>query len=193
MNQIFYISRKPAEDFLTALDKAFKEEPDKHPILFHVYGIGGIGKSTLLDKVQETHQQQGHIAKFNFSGKIPANETPLKVMVKLYEQLPKPDIWKRELFKSDPFIQLCKQYDQTLQRLETEPMEGKQAVEDEQRDLVKELGSAAVYGLGALFLTPIEPVSGMTLGMSAIAEATKGTVTGVGAINDRLSPLTTKP
>jgi predicted ATPase len=151
MNQIFYISRKPAEDFLTALDKAFKEEPDKHPILFHVYGIGGIGKSTLLDKVQETHQQQGHIAKFDFSGKIPANETPLKVMVKLYEQLPKPDRWNRELFKSDPFIQLCKQYDQTLQRLETEPMEGKQAVEDEQRNLVKELGSAAVYGLGALF------------------------------------------
>ena len=186
MNQIFYISRKPAEDFLTALDKAFKEEPDKHPILFHVYGIGGIGKSTLLDKVQETHQQQAHIAKFDFSGKIPANETPLKVMVKLYEQLPKPDIWNRELFKSDPFIQLCKQYDQTLQRLETEPMEGKQAVEDDQRDLVKELGSAAVYGLGALFLTPIEPVSGMSLGMNAIAEATKGTVTGVGAIKDRL-------
>jgi tetratricopeptide (TPR) repeat protein len=186
MNQIFYISRKPAEDFLTALDKAFKEEPDKHPILFHVYGIGGIGKSTLLDKVQETHQQQGHIAKFDFSGKIPANETPLKVMVKLYDQLPKPDIWKRELFKSDPFIRLYKQYDQTLQRLETEPIEGKQAVEDDQRNLVKELGSAAVYGLGALFLTPIEPVSGMSLGMNAIAEATKGTVTGVGAIKDRL-------
>ncbi len=186
MNQIFYISRKPAEDFLTALDKAFKEEPDKHPLLFHVYGIGGIGKSTLLDKVQETHQQQGHIAKFNFSGKIPANETPLKVMVELYDQLPKPDIWKRELFKSDPFIRLCKQYNQTLQRLETEPIEGKQAVEDEQRNLVKELGSATVYGLGALFLTPIEPMSGITLGVSAIAEATKGTVTGVGAIKDRL-------
>jgi tetratricopeptide (TPR) repeat protein len=186
MNQIFYISRKPAEDFLTALDKAFKEEPAEHPLLFHVYGIGGIGKSTLLDKVQETHQQQGHIAKFNFSGKIPANETPLKVMVELYDQLPKPDIWKRELFKPDPFIRLCKQYNQTLQRLETEPMEGKQAVEDEQRDLVKELGSAAVYALGALFLTPIEPMSGITLGVSAIAEATKGTVTGVGAIKDRL-------
>jgi tetratricopeptide (TPR) repeat protein len=107
-------------------------------------------------------------------------------MVKLYDQLPKPDIWKRELFKSDPFIQLCKQYEHTLQRLEKEPIEGKQAVEDNQRDLVKELGSAAVYGLGALFLTPIEPVSGMSLGMNAIAEATKGTVTGVGAIKDRL-------
>jgi len=111
MNQIFYISRKPAEDFLTALDKAFKEEPAEHPLLFQVYGIGGIGKSTLLEKVQEIHQQQGHIAKFDFSGKIPANETPLKVMVELYDQLPKPDIWKRELFKSDPFIRLCKQYD----------------------------------------------------------------------------------
>ena len=186
MNQIFYISRKPAEDFLTALDKAFKEEPDKHPILFHVYGIGGIGKSTLLDKVQETHQQQGNIAKFDFSGNIPANETPLKVMVKLYDQLPKPDILKRELFKSDPFIRLYQQYNQTLQRLETEPMEGKQAVEDDQRDLVKELGSATVYGLGALFLTPIEPVSGLSLAMSSFAEATKGTVTGVGAIKDRL-------
>lgn len=186
MNQIFYISRKPAEDFLTALDKAFKEEPAEHPLLFQVYGIGGIGKSTLLDKVQETHQQQAHIAKFNFSGKIPANETPLKVMVELYDQLPKPDIWKRQLFKSDPFIRLCKQYNQTLQRLETEPIEGKQAVEDDQRELAKELGSAAMYGLGALILTPIEPVSAMTLGMSAIAEATKGTVTGVGAIKDRL-------
>jgi len=185
MNQIFYISRKPAEDFLTALDKAFKE-PAEHPLLFHVYGIGGIGKSTLLDRVQETHQQQAHIAKFDFSGNIPANETPLKVMVKLYDQLPKPDIWNRKLFKSDPFIQLCEQYNQTLQRLETEPIEGEEVVKDDQRELAKELGSAAMYGLGALILTPIEPISGMTLGVSAIAEATKGTVTGVGAIKDRL-------
>ncbi|MEP0752996.1 tetratricopeptide repeat protein [Trichocoleus sp. Lan] len=183
-SQPYYISRKPAEDFVTAFGKAL-EEPASHPLLFHVHGIGGIGKSTLLEKLQQTHQQAS-VAKFDFSGKAGIRETPLKVMATLYEQLPKPDLWKRELFKSDPFHKLYQQYNQTLARLENEPIEGKQVVEEDQRNLVKELGSAAVYGLGALLLAPIEPVSALGLGANALAETTKGTVTGVSAIKERV-------
>ena len=183
-SQPYYISRKPAEDFLTAFAKAL-EEPASHPLLFHVHGIGGIGKSTLLDKLQQTHQE-AYIAKFDFSGKAAIIETPLKVMATLYEQLPKPDLWKRELFRSDPFNKLYQQYNQTFEQLENEPIEGKKVVEDDQRNLVKELGSATVYGLGALLLAPIEPVSAMSLGANALAETTKGTVTGVSAIKERV-------
>ncbi|AFZ24456.1 TPR repeat-containing protein [Cylindrospermum stagnale PCC 7417] len=184
-SQQYYISRKPAEEFLTTFAKALKE-PESHPLLFHVYGIGGIGKSTLLDTLEETHSHQAHIVKFDFTGKTLSNETPLKVMNKLYEQIPQPGILKQDLFKSDPFIRLCEQYQGTLEELTTTPIEGKKTVEKDQRDLVKDLGSAAVYGLGAFFLAPVEPVSAISLGVSAIAETTKGTVSGVGAIKDNL-------
>ncbi|MFN6571296.1 tetratricopeptide repeat protein [Dendronalium sp. ChiSLP03b] len=184
-NQQYYISRKPAEDFLKTFAKALTE-PDSHPLLFHIYGIGGIGKSTLLDALEHAYKQQAHIVKFDFSGKTLSNETPLKVMTHLYEQIPTPDIWKQDLFKSDPFKQLIKQYNETLEELTTKPVEGKETVEQEQRDLVKELNSAAVYGLGAFFLSPIEPVNAMSSGVSAVAETTKGTGSGLSAIKERL-------
>ncbi|RCJ21984.1 hypothetical protein A6770_04985 [Nostoc minutum NIES-26] len=184
-NQQYYISRKPAEDFLKTFAKALTE-PDSHPLLFHIYGIGGIGKSTLLDALEHNYKQRAHIVKFDFSGKTLSNETPLKVMTHLYEQIPTPDIWKQDLFKSDPFKQLLKQYNETLEELATKPVEGKETVEQEQRDLVKELNSAAVYGLGAFFLSPIEPVNAMSLGVSAVAETKKGAGSGLSAIKERL-------
>ncbi|BAZ30843.1 hypothetical protein NIES4074_33100 [Cylindrospermum sp. NIES-4074] len=189
-SQQYYISRKPAEEFLTTFAKALKE-PESHPLLFHVYGIGGIGKSTLLDTLAETHSQQAHIAKFDFTGKTLSNETPLKVMNKLYEQIPKPGILKQDLqdLISDPFIRLYKQYQGTLEELTTKPIEGKKTVDQDQRDLVKDLGSAAVYSSAALFAVSTAAIDPTGFVVSAIAETAKGVVSGVGvgaAIKDRL-------
>jgi tetratricopeptide (TPR) repeat protein len=157
-----------------------------HPLLFHVYGIGGIGKSTLLDTLAKTYSQQARIVEFDFTGKTLSNETPLKVMNKLYEQIPQPGFLTQDLFKSDPFLRLYAQYQGTLEELTTTPIEGKETVDKDQSDLVKDLGSAAVYGLGAFFLAHVDPINAMSLGVSAIAETTKGTVSGVGAIKDNL-------
>ena len=37
-----YISRKPAEDLEAAFAKAL-EQPANNPVLFHIWGIGGVG------------------------------------------------------------------------------------------------------------------------------------------------------
>ena len=45
-----YVSRPEAEDFLKELQAALTT-PVESPVLFHVWGIGGVGKSTLLKKI----------------------------------------------------------------------------------------------------------------------------------------------
>ncbi|MGB3308838.1 MAG: hypothetical protein WBG32_02270 [Nodosilinea sp.] len=51
-----YASRPEAEAFLAALADAIKALQER-PVVFPVFGIGGIGKSTLLRQVIETFPQ----------------------------------------------------------------------------------------------------------------------------------------
>jgi tetratricopeptide (TPR) repeat protein len=138
-NQPYYISRKPAEDFLGRFAKALKE-PETHPLLFHVYGFGGVGKTTLTKQLKEAYEQKADIAEVSFrltSGLTRDIETPLKLMAKLYKQLP-PD-----LLEPDPFTLLDDQYHQTVHKLTTQPIKG-ESVEAEQLNTVRdwvELGS----------------------------------------------------
>ncbi|NER33877.1 MAG: tetratricopeptide repeat protein [Oscillatoria sp. SIO1A7] len=180
-----YIRRKPAEELEKALADALAAPGESSSILFHVWGIGGIGKSTLLGKLADKYREsKAGLAKFDFKGR--AEETPLKVMAKLYEQLPKPNILNREVFDRSPFAPRYEQYCQTLRRLESEPIEGRKSVDEDQRNLVKELGSAAVFASASL-LALSEPVSpAMSLGTSAIVQTLRGTVTGMKAIKERL-------
>lgn len=54
-----YISRAQTEDFLNAVKTAL-EQPDSHPVVFHVWGIGGVGKSTLLNRLREKYEEIGN-------------------------------------------------------------------------------------------------------------------------------------
>jgi tetratricopeptide (TPR) repeat protein len=138
-NQPYYISRKPAEDFLGRFAKALKE-PETQPLLFHVYGFGGVGKTTLTKQLKEVYEQKADIAEVSFrltSGLRKDIETPLKLMAKLYKQLP-PD-----LLEPDPFTSLDDQYQQIVHKLTTQPIKG-ESVEAEQLNTVRdwvELGS----------------------------------------------------
>ena len=50
-----YISRDVAERFLDTLAASFSS-PAKRPVVFHVWGLGGVGKSTVLAKAMEGHR-----------------------------------------------------------------------------------------------------------------------------------------
>ncbi|MEO0533154.1 MAG: hypothetical protein AAF215_04735 [Cyanobacteria bacterium P01_A01_bin.123] len=65
MPQQPYVSRPEAEEFLAALDIALKSPAD-NPVVFHVWGIGEVGKSTLTRKVKAAHQDTAKIAEVSF-------------------------------------------------------------------------------------------------------------------------------
>ncbi|MEH2178770.1 hypothetical protein [Nostoc sp.] len=92
----YYISRKQAQDFLAKFAQALLS-PESTPLLFQIYGFGGVGKTTLTQKLKETHELQADFAEVSF-GLTAGIETPLKLMEKLYELLPKPTgLWRRDL------------------------------------------------------------------------------------------------
>nr|WP_322745327.1 tetratricopeptide repeat protein [Coleofasciculus sp. LEGE 07081] len=134
-------------------------QPSSSPVLFQVWGIGGVGKTTLLKKLQELHQQEADFAAVSF-GYTMGIETPLKLMAELYQQLPKPpnllqrDV--RELFANvDSFTPLYQNYQETAHQLETQSVDGKKSVDSEQLKLVKQLFNAGVSTVGQVVLPGI--------------------------------------
>jgi len=51
-----YIERGTTQQFAKKLAAAL-EHPTSYELLFYIYGIGGIGKSTFLDQIRQTCQQ----------------------------------------------------------------------------------------------------------------------------------------
>ncbi|MEH2273541.1 MAG: NB-ARC domain-containing protein [Nostoc sp.] len=82
----YYISRKQAHDFLAKFAKALVVSPESNPLLFQVYGFGGVGKTTLLKQVKQTRELQADFAEVSF-GRTPGIETPLKLMEKIDQQI----------------------------------------------------------------------------------------------------------
>ncbi|MEH2260926.1 tetratricopeptide repeat protein [Nostoc sp.] len=167
----YYISRKQAQDFLAKFTKAL-EFPESNPLLSQVYGFGGVGKTTLIKKLKETHELQVDFVEVSF-GLTAGIETPLKLMEKLYELLPKPTgLWRRDLLpKTDPFTSLYEQYQETVYKLKTEPVQGK-SVDAQQQNTVKdwfELGTATLLATGASYLG--DHGTALSLGLDATVKA----------------------
>jgi tetratricopeptide (TPR) repeat protein len=189
-NQPIYISRQQAETFLAEFAKALNQ-PSSQPLLFHVYGIGGVGKSTLLRKLREIYQQQVDFAAA-FFGFTVGIETSLKLMATLYEQLPQPSlppILQRDVRalmpSSDPFASLYEQYQQTLLALKTQPVAGKPTVDSEQQSAVKdllELGTSAALAFAA---TPDFAFSALAKGVGMLANVPQA----IGSAKDRVQQL----
>ncbi|MBE9181538.1 tetratricopeptide repeat protein [Oculatella sp. LEGE 06141] len=131
-----YISRRSAKKLLDNFGKAL-ERPEANPLVFYAYGIGGIGKSTLLEKLRQTYAEEATFAKA-FFGPTSKIDSPLALMEHLYKQLPD-DGWG-----GDAFTELCQQYRNTLNQLETESAAGRGSASAEQVSLVKKLFGGAV-------------------------------------------------
>ncbi len=178
-NQIpLYISRKPAQDFRARFAKAL-EQPESQPLLFNVYGFGGVGKTTLMKKLKETHQQHAGFTEVSF-GITPDIETPIKLMNKLYEELPKPtNLLKRDVLdlrpsdfvpKPDPFTSLYDQYQQTVYKLKTQPVRGK-SVDAQQQTTVRDWFELGGYTLLAAATIPVVPEVGLPIAFDGMVKA----------------------
>ena len=142
-----YIARATATEFLARFAAAFDAPKDK-PALFYIRGIGGIGKSTLLTKLQTEHEaRSGQAAKVTF-GRTEKIDEPIPLMKALYEQLAPRDSWS-----SDVFWQRYDQYFETINALETQPASRFGSVDETQKQHVKTLLRGGVDVFGKLFMS----------------------------------------
>ena len=140
-----YISRQSAKKFIDKFGIALKQ-PEANFLVFYAYGIGGVGKSTLLKKLWETYAEEATFARA-FFGSTSKIDSPLALMEHLYKQLPS-NGWG-----GDAFTELCQNYRETLNKLETESADGKGSASSEQVSLVKKLVGGAVKMLASLQLS----------------------------------------
>ncbi|MEO0352828.1 MAG: tetratricopeptide repeat protein [Cyanobacteria bacterium P01_A01_bin.15] len=146
-----YIARPAANSFLENLDTAFRA-PAQQPIVFHAWGLGGVGKTTLLERAQLAHQQrctipeQITIAEVKFDDTANAG-TPLGVIKVLHSQLSSTvgDPQK------DPFSLLERSYTNTLETLKTRAEDGSDQASDKQIEIVKKYSQLALQGASLMF------------------------------------------
>ncbi|MEM9212906.1 MAG: tetratricopeptide repeat protein [Cyanobacteria bacterium P01_F01_bin.150] len=139
-----YVFRNQDQLFLDTFSASLeKQNGQDRPFVFHVYGVGGVGKTYLLKRIQKSFSSQACVLYTSFDSKI-GIETPIQLMKKLYEELgmyaPKPNILHKELFpKPDSFCLKINQYESVLTQLEMQPVEGKSSVDSDQIKIVKQL------------------------------------------------------
>jgi Caspase domain len=113
-----FINRQSTEKFIKDALKVI-EESQSQPSMLYAYGIGGIGKSTLLQQLKQLYSDKAVFLYFSFPDPITSNaiNTPIQLLKDLYEQL---DIKNKS---SDPFWMLHEQYVKTLYYLKTDLIE----------------------------------------------------------------------
>jgi tetratricopeptide (TPR) repeat protein len=131
-----FVNRKSTDRFTKDISKAI-EEPETQPLMFYSHGIGGIGKSTLLHKIQEDLGDRVRFLKFSFGDPLISNsvDTPIKLMKYLCEQV------GLENVSSNPFWCLCHRYEQTMRRLKTETVDHSSIASEVQFNLIKDYES----------------------------------------------------
>lgn len=138
-----YIARKTAQKFADDFKQALRY-PEESSLLYHVYGIGGVGKSTLLQNVRDTYKEKVLFATATFDVSSLVDD-PLSLMNHLYSQLPVDD-WGDETFTAR-----YKLFKDTFRLLETEPAKGrgKGRVDSEQVALVRKVVGGAVKAIAS--------------------------------------------
>ncbi|MFQ4138812.1 tetratricopeptide repeat protein [Nodosilinea sp. PGN35] len=173
-----YISRPEAETFLAALGNAI-EKPQHSPVVFHLWGIGGVGKSTLLRQVAATFPQAAipllpNGAPVSF-GQTEGIANPADLMKKLHglleSQFLDPSWFGRAIRpQPDPFAERYTQYFDAIHQLNTTAPDGKGGASPEQLGQVKQLLKSLTQGGGALATATGNPAVG-----GALVVASKGT------------------
>ena len=124
-----FVSRNSTKRFLDDFAKAI-EQPNSAPLMFYAYGIGGIGKSTLLNELKSLHDGKVKFLEADFNNT--RFSKPIELMKYLNKKL---SIHPPE---ADFFTLRYEQYEETLRRLKTEAAEETQIVSAEQSSLVQE-------------------------------------------------------
>ncbi len=157
-----YISREQTEKLLNCFAEAI-QQPKSNPLLFNVWGIGGVGKTRLLDRLQEVHSGIS-FARVYF-GSTTDIATPLKLMANLYRQLPAIDEWGEEF---ERFTELYQKYEQTLEKLKQADKKESEAQTKERKDAIKKLVGGSAKTLTQV--TPLKNIPGAEDKIGLIAE-----------------------
>ena len=162
VSNIPYISRQQTEELLNCFNEAIKK-PEFNPLLFNVWGIGGVGKTTLLHRLRE-QQPNISFARVYF-GTTPDIGTPLKLMANLYSQLPAISDWGKEC---EIFTALYQQYEQTLIQLKQPDKKESEAQAKTRKEAIKKLVGGSAKTLSQA--TPLKNLPGAEDKIGLIAE-----------------------
>ena len=144
-----YIARKQATEFAQDI-KSSIQHPNINPILHYAYGIGGIGKTTLLERIHQEYSPDFQCIKVSFDKAVNHNVyvgSPIELM-----ELIDREISDNAFLRVSPFQKVLQRYKQTLASLETEPIEGEQ-VTPEQIEEVKRLARGGARAIGFIAAT----------------------------------------
>jgi tetratricopeptide (TPR) repeat protein len=147
-NLDFYVDRLATDQLLNGLRKALKSPAD-NPLIFHAYGIGGIGKTSLTKKIARDFPD-ALVVSSDIGAEI-NTETPLKLMDKIYRQLPDLYDWREE------FSEKYGQYQEVRRSIEQDA-QGKELIKVTQSvaqlALTKMAGEIVKYGSQSMLDAP---------------------------------------
>ena len=130
MSDEYYIERKKATELLQHFEKAL-QDPTIHPLLFNIYGIGGVGKTTLLGRLKEAHADTADFLEVCFK-KNDGIETPLKKPLELMRKLHRDLITLLGIeSNNDLFTQREQQFEEILHELSRCSIDGENTSSEE--------------------------------------------------------------
>ncbi|MEO0968040.1 MAG: hypothetical protein AAFX80_06765, partial [Cyanobacteria bacterium J06639_18] len=119
-----YIERYEAKKLLNRFAIALNQ-PEKEPLVFNICGIGGVGKTTLLGRLQKAHVDTVDFVEICFTN-TPGVETPLKLMRKFIELLGGET-------NTNAFSQRNKEFETTLSEFSQKSVDGEMLSSEETR------------------------------------------------------------
>ena len=149
-----YIERDEAKRLLERFALAL-QEPEKQPLLFNLYGIGGVGKTTLLGRLQNTHAGDVDFLEVCFA-KTGNIETPLKLMRTLHQQAIK--LVGNEQ-NADSFSQQERLFENALFQLSRHSVDGEAASTEDARKITSWFERFIWLGPTGLISTSNKPKS----------------------------------
>jgi tetratricopeptide (TPR) repeat protein len=132
-----YIVRPETEKFLGELEATLRQDGAR---LFHVWGVGGVGKTTVLRKARERLAGRVIAADVSF-GTTNGIEEPIGLMEALAKEL-RSDDWGA--IDTSEFAKLIKLYRETSFKLENEPAEKGKGLSEEQKTIGQTLANLAL-------------------------------------------------
>ncbi|MEL6581075.1 MAG: tetratricopeptide repeat protein, partial [Cyanobacteria bacterium J06621_12] len=156
-----YISRQQTEDLLNCFATAIKQ-PKSQPLVFNVWGIGGVGKTTLLNRIEKQPEISAARVYFGATSDI---ATPLKLMANLYSQLPATNDWGSEF---EAFPELYAKYEETLAKLKQPDKKETDTQGTARKEALKKLVGGSAKTL--VQVTPLKGVAGVEDKIGSIAE-----------------------
>ena len=149
-----YIERDEAKRLLERFALAL-QEPENQPLLFNIWGIGGVGKTTLLGRLQNAHAGNVDFLEVCFA-KTGNIETPLKLMRTLHQQAMKL-VGNEE--NADSFTQQERLFENALFQLSRQSVDGEAASTEDARKITSWFERFIWLGPTGLISTSNKPKS----------------------------------